>query len=53
MKRIERKKEERTTEEIVKEFQGMGGRFTEFWAGLSLSEREKFNGYIGGLKKQG
>lgn len=52
MKRIERKKEERSTEEIVKEFQGMGGRFAEFWSRLSLSEREKFNGYIEGLKKR-
>ena len=46
MKTVSKKRDERTTEELVKEFHEMAGRFDGFWTGLSLSEREKFKKYL-------
>jgi hypothetical protein len=50
MKTVSKKKEERTTEEIVKQFHEMAGRFDEFWSGLSVSEREKFKSHLAELR---
>jgi len=50
MKSVSKKKEERTTEEIVKEFHEMAGRFDEFWSGLSINERERFKEYLSEMR---
>lgn len=50
MKKVSKKREERTTEELVKEFHEMAGRFDEFWSGLSISEREKFKEYLAEMR---
>lgn len=50
MKTISRKREERTTGELVKEFKEAGGRFDSFWSGLSLSERGKFREYLSQMR---
>ena len=46
MKTVSKKRDERTTEELVKEFHEMAGRFDAFWTGLSLNERERFKEYL-------
>jgi hypothetical protein len=50
MKSVSKKKEERTTEEIVKGFHEMAGRFDEFWTGLSINERERFKEYLAEMR---
>lgn len=50
MKAVTKKREERTTEELVKEFHEMAGRFDQFWTGLSLNERERFKGYLSSMR---
>jgi hypothetical protein len=50
MKSVSKKKEERTTEEIVKQFHEMAGRFDEFWSGLSINERERFKEYLSDMR---
>ena len=50
MKSVSKKREERTTEELVKGFNEMVGRFDGFWTGLSLSEREKFKKYLHNMR---
>lgn len=50
MKAVSKKRKERTTEELVKEFNDMAGRFDAFWSGLSLSEREKFKEYLSQMR---
>jgi hypothetical protein len=50
MKTVSKKREERTTEELVKGFHEMAGRFDEFWSGLSLNEREKFREYLSSMR---
>ena len=50
MKKVSKKREERTTEELVKGFNEMAGRFDEFWSGLSLNEREKFREYLASMR---
>lgn len=50
MKGISRKREERTTEELIKEFNEMAGRFDAFWTGLSLNERGKFKEYLASMR---
>jgi hypothetical protein len=50
MKAVSKKREERTTEELVKKFNDMAGRFDSFWSGLSLSEREKFKEYLSQMR---
>jgi hypothetical protein len=50
MKMVSKKREERTTEELVKEFNAMAGRFDAFWCGLSLSERGRFKEYLSQMR---
>lgn len=50
MKTVSKKREERTTEELVKEFHEMAGRFDEFWTGLSINERERFKDYLASMR---
>jgi hypothetical protein len=50
MKKVSKRREERTTEELVKEFHEMAGRFDEFWTGLSINEREKFRDYLASMR---
>lgn len=50
MKSISKKREERTTEELVKEFHQMAGRFDEFWTTLSINERERFKDYLSEMR---
>jgi hypothetical protein len=50
MKRVSKKREERTTEELVKGFHEMAGRFDEFWTGLSINERERFKEYLSEMR---
>lgn len=52
MKSVDKKREERSTEELIKEFKGNGGKFDSFWAGLSLNEREKFKKYLSSMRDQ-
>ena len=46
MKSVSKKREERSTEELIKGFNEMAGRFDGFWTGLSLAERERFKKYL-------
>ena len=50
MKAVSKKREERSTEELIKEFNEMAGRFDAFWSGLSLSERERFKDYLSSMR---
>jgi hypothetical protein len=50
MKRVSKKREERTTEELIKEFKGNGGKFGPFWTGLSINERERFKEYLSDMR---
>lgn len=50
MKAVTKKREERSTEELIKEFKGNGGKFGPFWSGLSLNERERFKGYLSSMR---
>lgn len=50
MKKVSKRREERTTEELVKEFHDMAGRFDEFWTGLSINERERFKDYLASMR---
>lgn len=50
MKGVAKKREERSTEELIKEFKGNGGKFDSFWTGLSLNERERFKGYLSSMR---
>jgi len=46
MKRIEKRKKEKSEKELIEEFNEMAGRFDEFWTKLSLPERKKFTNWI-------
>jgi hypothetical protein len=50
MKAVTKKRQERSTEELAKEFKGSGGKFSSFWSGLSLTERERFKGYLSSMR---
>ena len=50
MKSVSKKRDERTTEELIKQFHDMPGQFDLFWTGLSLNERERFKEYLNEMR---
>jgi hypothetical protein len=51
-KRIEKRRKERTKEELLKEFMERPGEFDSMWAHMSLSERKTLSDAFGEMRPE-